>query len=66
MPRQKATTALQKVTFRIPEEVYVAIQQTAEAETRPINSQVIVLLREALAARAHQQAAWEKTPTGRR
>jgi hypothetical protein len=56
------TTDLQKVTFRIPRAVYAAIQEAAEAETRPINSQVIVLLREALAARTSQTAkASEKT-----
>lgn len=57
MPRKKQTTALQKVTFRLPPDVYTAIQQVAEAETRPLNSQVIVLLREALAIRRQQPMA---------
>lgn len=54
MPQQTKTQALHKVTFRLPEDVYQAIQQTAQSETRPINSQVIVLLREALKQRAKQ------------
>lgn len=47
---------LQKVTFRIPKDVYAAVQELANEETRPVNSQVIVLLREALAARKRPAA----------
>lgn len=43
--------AVQRVTFRLPKDLYDEIQRLAEEETRPINSQTIVLLREALAAR---------------
>jgi len=50
------TSELQKVTFRIPKDLYATVQALAGEETRPINSQVIVLLREAVAAR-HQQSA---------
>ena len=48
MPQTTKTQVLHKVTFRLPEDLYQAIQRTAQEETRPINSQVIVLLRDAL------------------
>jgi len=54
MPQNIQKTTLHKVTFRLPEDLYQAIQQTAKTDTRPINSQVIVLLREALSMRAKQ------------
>lgn len=49
--RPKKTDDVQKVTFRLPRDLYETLQNLADAETRPINSQTIVLLREALAAR---------------
>jgi hypothetical protein len=51
MPQTPHTSPLHKVTFRLPEDLYQAIRQLAQADTRPINSQVIVLLREAITAR---------------
>jgi hypothetical protein len=53
----KSSVALKKVTFRIPDNLYTAILEAAEQDTRPINSQVIVLLREALRAREAAQKA---------
>ncbi len=45
------TTALRRVTFRLPEDLMAEIERLAKEETRPTNSQAIVLLREALHAR---------------
>lgn len=59
MPQTAHTPALRKVTFRLPEDLYQTIQQTAQAETRPTNSQVVVLLREALNAREHKPVGLE-------
>lgn len=54
----KKDSDVQKVSFRLPQDLYNIIQDMAEKETRPINSQAIVLLREAIAAR---QAARNQT-----
>jgi hypothetical protein len=43
---QHKPVGIHRLACRLPEDLYKAIQQTAKADTRPINSQVIVLLRE--------------------
>ncbi|MBI4639183.1 MAG: hypothetical protein HY731_00710 [Candidatus Tectomicrobia bacterium] len=57
MPQKEPATALHNVPFRLPEDLYTAIQHAAETEARPINSQVIVLLREASRHREKQPPA---------
>lgn len=57
---KKENNEVQKVTFRLPQELYDIIQEMAERETRPINSQTIVLLREAIAARQASTPAQSK------
>lgn len=49
--RPRKHDVIQKVTFRLPKDLYDIIQQMADDETRPVNSQTIVLIREAIAAR---------------
>jgi hypothetical protein len=52
------SSTLRKVAFRIPAELYTTIQEMAKNDTRPINSQVIVLLREAV--KLHAESSKEK------
>jgi hypothetical protein len=59
MPQDTAT--VRRVTYRLPEDLVAAIERLAKAETRPINSQVTVLLREALAARDASSRTSEKS-----
>ena len=42
---------VQHATVRIPHDLYEAIANLAEAETRTINGEIVQLLKEALAAR---------------
>lgn len=49
MPRAKPKPLVKPYPLRLPEDLYEAIAVLAEAEVRPVNSQIIVLLREALA-----------------
>jgi hypothetical protein len=42
---------VQHTTVRIPQQMYEAIANLAEAETRTINGEIVQLLKEALAAR---------------
>jgi len=46
---------LRKVTFRLPEDVCEVIERRAKAETRPLNSQIIEMLRESIRAWAEKQ-----------
>lgn len=67
MPRtaqsRPTQTDLRRVLFRVPEDMYEAIHQMAHQETRPVNSQMIVLIREALAARKRAKTLEPMEPT---
>ena len=41
-----------KFALRLPAELYEQVQKAADQDTRSINAEIIVLLREALAARS--------------
>ena len=41
-----------KITIRLPEEVHTRLADLAKADTRSLNAEIVVLLREAIAARA--------------
>lgn len=42
-----------KLTIRIPDELHRQLTKSAKTDTRSLNAEIIVLLREALSARAH-------------
>jgi hypothetical protein len=48
MPRPKSTTPTRFVGFRLPESLYDALADLAKRETRSINAQLVVILRDAL------------------
>ena len=50
-----------RITLRLPEEVHAAIAELARQDVRSLNAEILVLLREAVAARlqAAQSAARE-------
>lgn len=48
MPMPKSRVVLKAYTLRLPDELYRAIERIAEAEIRPVNSQMLVFLRQAV------------------
>ncbi|HXT34762.1 MAG TPA: Arc family DNA-binding protein [Chloroflexota bacterium] len=42
---------IQRVDVRMPEDVYAAVVQAAQEDTRSVNAQIIALLRESLRRR---------------
>jgi hypothetical protein len=60
MPKAKVKQALKPYPLRLPEDLYEAIAAIAEAEVRPVNSQIIVMLREAVARQQSPAKAKEK------
>ena len=61
MPKESSDKALQ-IGFRCPIRVRDAVQKLAEAERRSLNAQILVLVEEALDARAKANSR----PTGKR
>jgi hypothetical protein len=61
MPKARAKQTLKPYPLRLPEDLYNAIATIAEQEVRPVNSQMIVFLREAVAQWESQQppSQWE-------
>ncbi len=53
-----------RITLRLPEDVHAAIADLAKQDVRSLNAEILVLLREAVAARlqAAQSAAREGQP----
>lgn len=60
MPDAKAKQKLKPFPLRLPEDLYEAIAAMAEADVRPVNSQIVFLLREAVARRRGEQ---ERSPS---
>jgi hypothetical protein len=46
MPMPKAKASMKAFTLRLPHDLYDALEAIAETEIRPVNSQMLVILRE--------------------
>ena len=58
MPKPKVL--LKPFTLRLPEELYKALERIAETELRPVNSQMVVFLRQSVARWHEEQQATTK------
>lgn len=48
MPKSKSKPSLKAYALRLPQDLYDAIENIADVEVRPVNSQMVVLLRNAV------------------
>lgn len=55
MPKARAKQVLKAYALRLPSDLYDAIAALAAEDVRPINSEMIVLLRDAVAMRQGQK-----------
>ncbi len=50
-----ATDTEKRVSLRMPEELHAAVLQLAQADTRSMHAEILVLLREAVVARSARE-----------